>query len=117
MSDYTANEIELMARSFTSRQSEALSELGLPFKTDADMFEGMLDMVADQIKLCEAGWDLFASTCRLQFYTRSDVSENTRRHWMMISEDAYAELFAAERADLEAQAADFRADARRDAAA
>lgn len=116
MSAYTASQIETMARVFTTKQSEALSALELPFKTDADMFEGMLDQVADNTDLCEAGWDLFASTCRLQFYSRHDVSDNTRRHWIMIADAASDELFAAEKADVEAQIGDFRADAARDAA-
>lgn len=117
MSDYTTSQIETMARVFTTKQSEALSALELSSKIDGELFEAMLDQVADNLQLCEAGWDLFASTCRLQFYGISEVPAKTRREWGLVAEAARYELFAAEVADLEAQAIDFRADARREVAA
>lgn len=116
MSAYTASQIETMARVFTAKQSEALSALELSSKIDGELFEAMMDQVADNLKLCEAGWDLFASLARLQFYG-FDKSHDVRMQWARVADAARDELFAAEVADLEAQAADFRADARRDAAA
>ena len=108
----TPDQITHMALNFTRRTSEALAALELPRATDVEMFEMTLDLVADNLTLCEHGWDLFASTCRIEFYGISEVPAAKRRQWAFLGDDARAALYAADAAF----AADDRADYYRDLA-
>lgn len=110
----TPSQIEQMALTFTRRQSEALAALELPRATDIEMFEMSLDIVADNLPLCERGWDLFASTARLDFYGINEVEPHKRRQWAFLGDDAAAALYAAAREDELAQVADYRRDQQRD---
>ena len=114
MTDQTPDQIVHMALTFTRRQSEALAALELPRATDIEMFEMSLDIVADNLTLCEHGWDLFASTCRIEFYGINEVPAAKRRQWAFLGDDAAAALYAAAREDELAQVADYRRDQRRD---
>ena len=114
MTDQTPDQIVHMALTFTRRQSEALAALELPRATDIEMFEMSLDIVADNLTLCEHGWDLFASTCRIEFYGINEVEPRKRRQWAFLGDDAAAALYAAAREDELAQVADYRRDQRRD---
>jgi len=110
----TPDEITHMALTFTRRQSEALAALELPRATDIEMFEMTLDLVADNLTLCEHAWDLFASIARIEFYGISEVAAAKRRQWAFLGDDAAAALYAAAREDELAQVADYRRDAARD---
>ena len=116
MSAYTPSQIETMARTFTTKQSEALSALELPARVDGEIFEFLLDQCADNMHLREAAWDLFASTCRLQFFG-ADASKADRERWFALADVARADLHAEWVADQALQAADHYHDMRRDEAA
>ena len=92
----TPDEITHMALTFTRRQSEALAALELPRATDIEMFEMTLDLVADNLTLCEHGWDLFASACRIEFYGISEVEPRKRRQWVFLYNQASDALYAAD---------------------
>ena len=109
----TSSQIETMARTFTTKQSEALSALELSAKIDGEMFEFMLDQCADRLRMSEAAWDLFASTCRLQFFG-ADASKADRERWFALADVARADLHAEWVADQALQAADHYHDMRRD---
>jgi hypothetical protein len=109
----TPDEITHMALTFTRRTSEALAALELPSKTDGEIFEGLMDQVADNIELYEAAWDLFGATARKEFFG-NDAPEADRKRWSKLADNARAELdgsYAAERA---ADEADYRRDLERD---
>jgi hypothetical protein len=111
--DRTPDQIVHMALQFTRAASQALSFLELPSKTDGEMFEGLMDQVADNLPLYEAAWDLFSATAREDFFG-SDASTEDRKRWVRLADDARAELdrsYAAERA---ADEADYRRDLARD---
>ena len=113
MTDQSADQIVHMALRFTRATSSALSFLELPSRTDGEIFEGLMDQVADTLPLYEAAWDLFGCTCRIEFFG-SDASETDRKRWVRLADDARAELdrsYAAERA---ADEADYRYDQMRD---
>jgi hypothetical protein len=111
---YSADEITHMALTFTRRQSEALAALELPRATDVEMFEMTLDLVADNLTLCEHGWDLFASTARIEFYGISEVSAAKRRQWAFLGDDAAAALYAADSRYAAEDESDYRRDLERD---
>ena len=113
MTDQTPDQIVQMALQFTRAASQALSFLELPSRTDGEMFEGLMDQVADNLPLYEAAWDLFSATAREEFFG-SDASTEDRKRWHRLADDARAELdrsYAAERA---ADEADYRNDMARD---
>jgi len=113
MTDRSADQIVHMALQFTRSTAAALSFLELPSRVDGELFEGLMDQVADTLPLDEAGWDLFSSTCRIEFFG-SDASEIDRKRWVRLADDARAELdgsYAAERA---ADEDDYRFDCARD---
>jgi len=113
MSDYSADQIVHMALQFTRSTAAALSFLELPSRTDGEIFEGLMDQVADNLDLCEWGWDLFACTCRRQFFG-DDAPKADSERWKDLANRARAELdgsYAAERA---ADEADYRYDQMRD---
>ena len=110
----TPDEINHMALTFTRRQSEALAALELPRATDIEMFEATLDLVADNLNLCEHGWDLFASTCRIEFYGISEVPAAKRRQWAFLGDDAAAALYAADSRYAAEDESDYRRDLERD---
>ena len=116
MSAYTPSQIETMARTFTARQCEALSALELSARVDGEMFEFMLDQCADNLRMTEAAWDLFASTCRLQFYG-ADASKADRERWAKLADVSRAELNTEWLADQQLQAADHHYDMRDEVAA
>jgi hypothetical protein len=89
----TPDQIIHAALNFTRRQGEALAELELPRATDIEMFEVMLDVVADNLPLNEHEWDVFASTARLEFYAISEVAPEKRRQWLYLCDDATAALY------------------------
>jgi len=113
MTDQTPDQIVHMAQQFTRAASQALSFLQLPSRTDGELFEALMDKVADELPLYEAAWDLFAATARLQFFG-NDAPQADRKRWSSLADNARAELdrsYAAERA---ADEADYLADQRRD---
>ncbi len=110
----TPDQIIHAALMYTRKQCEALAALELPRAIDIEMFEGMLDYVADNMPLNEHEWDVFASTCRIEFYGISEVPAAKRRQWAFLGDDAAAALYAAAREDELAQVADYRRDAARD---
>ncbi len=110
---YSADEITHMALQFTRAASQALSFLELPSKTDGEMFEGLMDQVADNIELYEAAWDLFGATARKEFFG-NDAPEADRKRWSKLAENARAELDGSYAAELAADEADYRADLARD---
>ena len=110
---YSADEITHMALQFTRAASQALSFLELPSKTDGEMFEGMLDQVADNLMVCEHSWDLFASTAREEFFG-SDASATDRKRWRNLASDAREQLDRSWAAECEADRADYRRDLERD---
>ena len=110
---YSADQITHMALQFTRAASQALSFLELPSKTDGEMFEGMLDQVADNLMVCEHSWDLFASTAREEFFG-SDASATDRKRWARLGSDAREQLDRSWAAECEADRADYRADLERD---
>ena len=113
----TPAEITHMALTFTRRHSEALAALELPRATDIEMFEMSLDIVADNLPLCEHGWDLFASTARLDFYGINEVEPRKRRQWAFLGNQASDALYRAAGFgddDIAADEADYRADIARD---
>lgn len=113
MTDQSADQIVQMALQFTRAASQALSFLELPSRTDGEIFEGLLDQVADNLPLYEAAWDLFSATAREEFFG-SDAPQADRKRWSRLADDARAELdrsYAAERA---ADEADYRYDLARD---
>lgn len=113
MTDQSADQIVQMALQFTRATSTALSFLELPSRTDGEIFEGLMDQVADNLDLHEAAWDLFSATARIEFFD-NDASELDRKRWVRLADDARAELdgsYAAERA---ADEADYRFDCARD---
>jgi len=116
MTDQSADQIVQMALQFTRSTMQALSFLELPSRVDGEIFEGLMDGVADNLPLDEAGWDLFASTARIEFFD-NDAPKADRERWKNLVNSSRAIIDAAWLADKAAQIADFRADARRDAAA
>jgi len=110
----TPDEITHMALTFTRRQSEALAALELPRSTDIEMFEMTLDLVADNLTLCEHGWDLFASTCRIEFYGISEVEPRKHRQWVYLYNQASDALYAADPRFAAEDEGDYRADLARD---
>lgn len=109
---HTPDQIAAAARAFTAGQVAAINALELRAKADSETFEIMLDVVADQITLCEAGWDLFASTARLTFYGINDVPATDRRRWGQVADAARNALIDAWNEDAAEQAADFYHDMR-----
>lgn len=116
MSTYTPSEIETMAHNWTRHQSEAMGWLELPESVDRELFELALEDVAARTKLCDAGWDLFACTSRLQFYGINEVPAKDRSRWGQVADAARNELIAAANEDAKLQAADFAHDQRREVA-
>jgi hypothetical protein len=110
---YSADEITHMALQFTRRTSEALAALELPSRTDGEMFEGMLDQVADNLMVCEHAWDLFASTARIEFF-KNDAPEADRKRWRKLADDAREQLDRSWAAECEADRADYYNDLARD---
>jgi len=113
MSDQSADQIVHMALQFTRSTAAALSFLELPSRTDGEIFEGLMDQVADNLDLHEAAWDLFACTCRIEFFG-DDAPKADSERWKDLADRARAELdgsYAAERA---ADEADYRYDQMRD---
>lgn len=113
MTAYTPEQIVHMAQQFTRAASQALSFLQLPSRTDGELFEALMDKVADDLPLHDAAWDLFAATARLQFFD-NDAPKADRIRWSSLADDARAELYAAAGYDALDQAADYYADQRRD---
>ena len=113
MADYTSSQIVQMALQFTRAASAALSFLELPSKTDGEMFEGLLDQVADNLMVCEHSWDLFACTARIEFFG-SDASAVDRKRWRNLASDAREQLDRSYAAECEADRADYYADLARD---
>ena len=114
---HTPSQIETMALAFSRRQAEALAALELPFATDAEMFECVIDVVANNLSTSNAEWSLFAATARLAFYGINDVPAAKRRGWALDAEAARGELHDAWVADAPFQAADHQHDMRREVAA
>jgi hypothetical protein len=110
---YSADEITQMALTFTRRTSEALAALELPSKTDGEIFEGLMDQVADNLMVCEHAWDLFACTARIEFFG-SDASETDRKRWARLGSDAREQLDRSWAAECEADRADYYNDLARD---
>lgn len=108
------DQIAAAARAFTAGQVAAIAALEMPTKADSETFEIMLDVVADQLTLCEAGWDLFASTARLSFYGVGEAPATDRIRWQRLADASRRELIEAARGDEKLQAADFAADMRRE---
>jgi hypothetical protein len=111
---YTPDELNQMALNFTRRQSEALAALELPRATVIEMFEMTLDLVADNLNLCEHGWDVFASACRIEFYGISEVPGAKRRQWVFLYNQASDALYAADPRFAAEDEGDYRADLARD---
>lgn len=111
---YHVEQIALIASQFTRKQSEALAALELPRATDVEMFEMTLDLVADNLNLCEHGWDLFASICRLDFYGINEVPAAKRRQWAFLADSARDALYAADSRYAAEDEADYRYDQMRD---
>lgn len=110
------DQIAAAARAFTAGQIAAINALELPAKADAFVFECTMDVVADNLTLTEAGWDLFASTARLAFYGVGEAPATDRIHWQRVADASRRELLAAVVADAKLQAADFAHDLRREVA-
>jgi hypothetical protein len=89
----TPDQIIHAALMYTRKQCEALAALELPRAIDIEMFEGMLDYVADNMPLNEHEWDVFASTARLDFYGINEVAPAKRRQWLYLCDDATAALY------------------------
>lgn len=113
MTDQTPDQIVHMALQFTRAASQALSFLELPSKTDGEIFEGLMDQVADNLPLYEAAWDLFGATARKEFFG-NDAPEADRKRWSKLADNARAELDGSYAAELAADEADYRADIARD---
>jgi hypothetical protein len=111
---YSADELVQMALTFTRRTSEALAALELPRATDIEMFEMTLDLVADNLNLCEHGWDLFAAACRIEFYGISEVPGAKRRQWVFLYNQASDALYAADGRYSDEDKADYYNDLARD---
>jgi hypothetical protein len=114
MTDQTPDQIVHMALQFTRRQSEALAALELPRATDIEMFEMTLDLVADNLTLCEHGWDLFAAACRIEFYGISEVPAAKHRQWVFLYNQASDALYAADGRFSAEDKADYYNDVARD---
>jgi hypothetical protein len=110
---YSADEITQMALQFTRATSQALSFLELPSKTDGEMFEGLMDQVADNLMVCEHAWDLFACTARIEFFG-SDAPEADRKRWARLGSAAREQLDRSWAAECEADRADYYNDLARD---
>jgi hypothetical protein len=113
MTDRTPDQIVHMALQFTRATSQALSFLELPSRTDGEMFEGMLDQVADNLMVCEHAWDLFACTARIEFF-KNDAPEADRKRWRKLADDAREQLDRSYAAECEADRADYYNDLARD---
>ena len=113
MTDRSADQIVHMALQFTRSTMQALSFLELPSRVDGEIFEGLMDQVADNLDLHEAAWDLFSATARHEFFG-DDAPKADSERWKDLADRARAELdgsYAAERA---ADEADYRYDQMRD---
>lgn len=113
MTDQTPEQIVHMAQQFTRAASQALSFLELPSRTDGEIFEGLMDQVADNLPLYEAAWDLFSATARLQFFGK-DAPQADRKRWSSLADNARAELDSSYAAERAADEADYRYDLMRD---
>ena len=110
----TPDQIIHAALMYTRKQCEALAALELPRATDIEMFEMTLDLVADNVKLCEHGWELFASTCRIKFYGINEVEPRKRRQWVFLYNQASDALYAADGRFSAEDKADYYNDLTRD---
>lgn len=113
MTAETPDQIVQMALQFTRAASQALSFLELPSKTDGEIFEGLMDQVADNVKLDGYAWQLFAATTRIEFYG-NDASKAERKNWSKLADDARDALYAADSRFTAEDEADYRADLARD---
>ena len=116
MSTYTPDEIETMARTFVSAQVDALTAACLSDRAEAEVFEAILDQLADNMRATEAEWDLFAANCRLQFYG-TGATTNDRIRWRQLAGSSRAAINLDRAAEAVYDAADHANDLAREVAA